>query len=634
MRLCLARLLILRGFNEGADFEWIKAHELDKIVSVPSPETNYMKWNNGFLTDITYSSGTIGAVYLSYNQHKRRGNAAAGAPGMTDGTGSQAYAYDDADRLTAKQVTWTGLPAKTVSYGFYPNGSRASMNADGQAFSYSYDAVGRMTGLTNPFSETSAWTYKANSWLATCTRSNSGSGLVVSTAYTYNSLGQMSELLNTSSSGATLSDYKSMVYDAVGNRTSLTASVPGAPASYSGTTSYAYDYGQTANPLLNRSQLTGETSTRGTGTLSYSYDGGTSTGPGNSTSFKGTANSFNADNQQTSFGYDGAGNPTTYKSAVLTFDPENRMTGDSTGSQTDGYNGNGLRIWKLSAGNKTYFLYDGEQPVSEYSGSGTLLAVNTTGASGLVSRHTSAGSTFYTFDERGNISQRLSSIGTVASSDLYDAYGSRTGTAAQADPFGYGAQAGYYTDTETGLVLCTHRYYDPAAGRWLTRDPIGYAGGVNLYGYVGNDPGNQIDPSGYATLNKVGVITHFYIVVNCDGNPSDSYGFWPGDHNGIIDAPGEIKGPGNPTYSKDDHGPDNPSLPVGPGNLGDGTPVLSDSRIEFVIELCKCIKRSQNDVPIYGALPHTYMCLQWAFDIWVCAQRATDQHGKRLGPGF
>ena len=69
--------------------------------------------------------------------------------------------------------------------------------------------------------------------------------------------------------------------------------------------------------------------------------------------------------------------------------------------------------------------------------------------------------------------------------------------AVQPDPFGFGGQAGYYTDTETGLILCTHRYYDPANGRWLTRDPIGYAGGVNLYGYCGNDPGNQWDPSGF-----------------------------------------------------------------------------------------------------------------------------------------
>ena len=94
------------------------------------------------------------------------------------------------------------------------------------------------------------------------------------------------------------------------------------------------------------------------------------------------------------------------------------------------------------------------------------------------------------------MAQRLDTNGNVLSSDLYDAYGSRTSTAAQSDSWGFGAQWGYQRDVETGLVLCTHRYYDPAAGRFLTRDPIGYAGGVNLYGYTGNNPGNGSDPSG------------------------------------------------------------------------------------------------------------------------------------------
>ena len=285
--------------------------------------------------------------------------------------------------------------------------------------------------------------------------------------------------------------------------------MPGAPSNYSGTTRYAYDYGQSASPTLNRSQLTGEASTRASGTLAYGYDGGTSGEPGNPTSFKGTANTFNADNQTTGtgFGYDGNGNPTTYKTASLTFDPENRMTADSAGSQTDGYDGDSLRAWKQSGGTKTYFLYDDEQPVCEYGSSGTLLATNTYGADGLVSRHTSAGSTFYLFDERGNVSQRTSSTGSVLGSDLYDAYGTRTGTAAQADPFGYGAQAGYYTDIETGLLLCTHRFYDPSNGRWLTRDPMGYTGGVNLYGYCGNDPGNEDDPDGTAPVMEPPVVS-------------------------------------------------------------------------------------------------------------------------------
>ena len=55
---------------------------------------------------------------------------------------------------------------------------------------------------------------------------------------------------------------------------------------------------------------------------------------------------------------------------------------------------------------------------------------------------------------------------------------------------------GYYKDTETGLHLCTYRYYDPSTGRWINRDPIGYVGGLNLYGYCDNNPGITADPSG------------------------------------------------------------------------------------------------------------------------------------------
>ena len=66
---------------------------------------------------------------------------------------------------------------------------------------------------------------------------------------------------------------------------------------------------------------------------------------------------------------------------------------------------------------------------------------------------------------------------------------------------GYGGQAGYYTDWETGtappsLALLTFRYYDPSAGRFLTRDPIGYKGGANPYEYVGDGPTGKSDPSG------------------------------------------------------------------------------------------------------------------------------------------
>jgi RHS repeat-associated protein len=98
------------------------------------------------------------------------------------------------------------------------------------------------------------------------------------------------------------------------------------------------------------------------------------------------------------------------------------------------------------------------------------------------------------------VAQRVNSAGTALSSDLYDAYGVGQSTGSPSDPWGYGAQWGYFTDRETGLLLLTHRYYDPSAGRFLNRDPIGLAGGVNLYGYAGNSPIASIDPLGLLTL--------------------------------------------------------------------------------------------------------------------------------------
>ena len=84
---------------------------------------------------------------------------------------------------------------------------------------------------------------------------------------------------------------------------------------------------------------------------------------------------------------------------------------------------------------------------------------------------------------------------------MYDGYGAAATFPVQApydpyDPVGFGGQWGYCKDGATGLYLLTHRYYDAGAGRFINRDPIGYKGGINLYGFAGNNPVNQSDPSG------------------------------------------------------------------------------------------------------------------------------------------
>jgi RHS repeat-associated protein len=52
----------------------------------------------------------------------------------------------------------------------------------------------------------------------------------------------------------------------------------------------------------------------------------------------------------------------------------------------------------------------------------------------------------------------------------------------------------------SGLYLTKYRAYDPKDGRWLSRDPIGEAGGINLYAYVGGNPVRFVDLLGLATI--------------------------------------------------------------------------------------------------------------------------------------
>lgn len=67
-------------------------------------------------------------------------------------------------------------------------------------------------------------------------------------------------------------------------------------------------------------------------------------------------------------------------------------------------------------------------------------------------------------------------------------------------PFGF---AGGLYDRDTGLVHFGAREYDPQVGRWISKDPIGFAGGdANLFGYVLNDPVNFIDPGGLTGLGS------------------------------------------------------------------------------------------------------------------------------------
>ena len=165
-------------------------------------------------------------------------------------------------------------------------------------------------------------------------------------------------------------------------------------------------------------------------------------------------------------------------------------------AMTASYRFDGLRAKKSTSSGTQYFLYDDSEPVIEMDASGTVTRMNIFAPDGLFASGTTAAWTYYTFDPQGSVAQRLNSSQAITSSSYYDAYGQEYTTGAPSDPFGYNANSGYYLDRQTGKYLLGHRYYDWSAGRFLTRDPIGYAGGINLYGYCADEPLLMVDPDG------------------------------------------------------------------------------------------------------------------------------------------
>jgi RHS repeat-associated protein len=399
-----------------------------------------------------------------------------------DANGSTTLQYDSTDRLVA--ITYPN--GRSLHYTYDSGGRRIrSVDQDGFTVNYSYDSAGRLSELTDGAGAIIvSYSYDAAGRIS---RKDLGNG--TATTYAYNAAGQLVQLVNLAP-GGTINSQFSYTYDSLGRRSSLTSSA--------GTTNYAYDQ---------IGQLTSVTLPGGR-QITYRYDAA-----GNRVAATdngaGTAYTTNSLDQYTAVGsetdvYDARGNLITATdpsgSTTYQYDLENRLTGVTTPTGTSSYiyNALGQRIAAVNNGARTNYLIDPlglGNVVGEYDATGSLLARYTYGL-GLTSQVTPTSTSYYDFDGAASTIGLTSQTGVYQNQYDYLPYGeTQSATEKIRNPFQFSGQIGVMNDGN-GLSFDRARSYLPAEGRFISRDPIGLAGGANPYAYAENDPTNFFDGSG------------------------------------------------------------------------------------------------------------------------------------------
>jgi RHS repeat-associated protein len=104
------------------------------------------------------------------------------------------------------------------------------------------------------------------------------------------------------------------------------------------------------------------------------------------------------------------------------------------------------------------------------------------------------------YDANGNIEQLIDGGASVVAAYIYDPFGNVTkmaGAEAGQNQWRFSAKP---VEAGTGWLYYGFRYYQPETGRWASRDPIEERGGVNLYGFISNDPANKSDYLGFQSI--------------------------------------------------------------------------------------------------------------------------------------
>jgi len=211
-----------------------------------------------------------------------------------------------------------------------------------------------------------------------------------------------------------------------------------------------------------------------------------------------TGNTFNADNEMTAFNgtvlsYDANGNLTAGASNTYAWDARNHLSAIS-GANTASfvYDSLGRRMSKTIGATATSFLYDGLNPVQELqSGSPSANMLTGLGIDEYFQRTDASGASSYLTDALGSTLALANPAAGLATSYTYDPFGNTTMAGSSSNPFQFSGRE----NDGTGLYYYRARYYSPTFQRFVSQDPIGFAGGdFDLYGYVGNSPITLTDP--------------------------------------------------------------------------------------------------------------------------------------------
>lgn len=191
-------------------------------------------------------------------------------------------------------------------------------------------------------------------------------------------------------------------------------------------------------------------------------------------------------------------------STVYTWNTRNRLVG-ITGPGVIAsfqYDSLGRRIERTVNGQTTSFLYDGVQAIGEVRAGQMTALLTGLAVDEAIARYASTGRLTQLTDQLGSVIRQINEAGATQNTTAYSPYG-------EAQTVGDNEQnSTEYTAREndgTGLYFYRARYYEPVLKRFISEDPIGTAGGLNLFGYVGGNPIGFVDPDGLARNPKTGI---------------------------------------------------------------------------------------------------------------------------------